>query len=77
MGLFAWVFDPLLDAPQAAAVSISVVALVSAAIGYLYRRSVWIAAVYAAVTAGLSLGAFFLFVVTVITVECWGVDDCL
>jgi hypothetical protein len=72
-GLFL-LLDPWLDAPKAIAVSIAIVSLASAVVGYLHRRNVWVATLYAAVTAALSLGAFFLFVVTVITVACWGWD---
>ena len=73
-GLFLWLFDPRMDAPEAIIVSITIVSLASGVVAYLYTRKVWVAMLYALVTAGLSLGAFLLFVVTVITVHCWGWD---
>jgi hypothetical protein len=74
-GLFVWLFDPRMDAPEAIIVSIAIVSLASGVVGYLHRRSVWVATLYAAVTAGVSVGAFFLVVLTVITVNCWGVEN--
>jgi hypothetical protein len=74
-GLFLWVFDPRMDAPEAIVVSITIVSLASGVVGYLHKRRIWVAILYAAVTAGLSVAAFFLFVFTVITVNCWGVEN--
>jgi hypothetical protein len=68
-GLFVWLFDPRMDAPEAVIVSITIVSLASGVVGYVHRRSVLVAIVYAGFTVGLSVAALFLFVVTVVMVN--------
>jgi hypothetical protein len=53
-----WVFDPRMDAPKAIVVSIAIVSLASAVVGYAQGRRVSLAVAYAGFTAAISVVGF-------------------
>ena len=56
---------------------VAAAAIASAAIAYWPRRNGWEAVLYGFITAVLSVPAFVIWIVTVISIVCWGQERCL
>ena len=66
------------DAVQRETVAVvAAAAFASAAVVYWPRRNAWEAVLYGFVTAVLSVPALFLWLITWISIACWGVERCL